>query len=101
MKKKIAECTLDKPTQSLVKLIFDNDMFKEAMTSFNIGMFLKVCIVNGAFVIISTPFKVNPGRHGVGNILKSKYVHFSDVVELDLSRPLAVVIQNGVTGAGN
>ena len=28
---------LDKSTQSLVRLIFDNDMFKEAMASFEIG----------------------------------------------------------------
>ena len=32
-------CTLDAPTQSLMKLIFDNDMFREAMKNFDIGMF--------------------------------------------------------------
>jgi poly [ADP-ribose] polymerase len=30
-------CTLDKPTQSLVKLLFDNDMFKDAMKDLEIG----------------------------------------------------------------
>lgn len=30
-------CTLDKPTQALVKLIFDKDMFSSAMASFEIG----------------------------------------------------------------
>jgi hypothetical protein len=32
-------CTLDAPTQSLMKLIFDNDMFRDAMKNFDIGMF--------------------------------------------------------------
>ena len=31
------DCTLDKATQNLVKLIFDNDMFKEAMAQMEIG----------------------------------------------------------------
>ncbi len=30
-------CSLDKPTQALIKLIFDNDMFREAMKSLEIG----------------------------------------------------------------
>ena len=37
VKKVTAPCTLDKPTQSLIKLIFDNDMFKEAMANMEIG----------------------------------------------------------------
>ena len=37
---KVADCTLDKPTQQLMKLIFDNDMFKEQMTKFELGKFL-------------------------------------------------------------
>ncbi len=28
---------LDKPTQDLVKLLFDNDMFRDAMKSMDIG----------------------------------------------------------------
>ena len=40
VKRKVAACTLDKPTQDLVKLIFDNDMFKEAMQTFHIGNIL-------------------------------------------------------------
>ena len=39
VKRKVAACTLDKPTQDLVKLIFDNDMFKEAMQTFHIGKY--------------------------------------------------------------
>lgn len=33
-----APCSLDAPTQSLMKLIFDNDMFKDAMKSFDIDV---------------------------------------------------------------
>ena len=36
----VAPCTLDKPTQSLIKLIFDIDMFKEAMANFEIGKYV-------------------------------------------------------------
>ncbi|KAJ8301262.1 hypothetical protein KUTeg_020249 [Tegillarca granosa] len=36
--KDIAKCTLDAPTQVLMKLIFDNDMFKEAMKKFDIDV---------------------------------------------------------------
>ncbi len=32
-------CALDKPTQSLLKLVFDHDMFKNAMTSMDLGKF--------------------------------------------------------------
>ncbi len=35
--KKIRPSTLDSPTQSFVKLIFDKDMFKSAMAKFEIG----------------------------------------------------------------
>lgn len=31
------QCSLDKPTQNLIKLIFDHDMFKSAMQSLEIG----------------------------------------------------------------
>ena len=34
---KLATSKLDKETQSLVKLIFDNDMFSNAMKSMDIG----------------------------------------------------------------
>lgn len=33
----VKPCSLNKPTQDLVKLIFNNDMFKEAMQSMEIG----------------------------------------------------------------
>ena len=34
---KVKACTLDKPTQDLVKLIFDKDMFQSAMKKLDIG----------------------------------------------------------------
>ena len=34
--KAIAPCTLDKPTQDLMKLIFDTDMFKDALKKFDL-----------------------------------------------------------------
>lgn len=34
---KVKGCTLDKPTQELIKLIFDNDMFQSAMKKMDIG----------------------------------------------------------------
>ena len=33
----VRDCTLEKPTQALVKLLFDNDMFNDAMKSMDIG----------------------------------------------------------------
>ena len=33
----ILPCSLDLPTQKLIKLIFDEDMFKSAMQSMEIG----------------------------------------------------------------
>lgn len=35
-------CCLDAATQSLIKLIFDQDMFKEAMSQMNIGKYMGV-----------------------------------------------------------
>ena len=43
----VADCTLDKSTQSLVKMIFDNDMFKEAMKQMDIGELKPSCVHNG------------------------------------------------------
>lgn len=37
VKKNILPCTLDDATQRLIKFIFNNDMFKEAMESMNLG----------------------------------------------------------------
>ena len=36
--KKVKKCTLDEATQSLIKLIFNNDMFKEQMAKMNIDV---------------------------------------------------------------
>lgn len=35
---KVAKCTLDTTTQALLKLIFDQDMFKDAMKKFDIDV---------------------------------------------------------------
>ena len=35
--KETQPCTLDNPTQSLIKLLFDNDMFRDAMKDLEIG----------------------------------------------------------------
>lgn len=35
--KNVLPCTLDEATQNLIKLIFSNDMFKEAMECMNLG----------------------------------------------------------------
>lgn len=34
---KVQPCSLDKATQALMKLIFDNDMFNDALKSMEIG----------------------------------------------------------------
>lgn len=38
VKKKVRPCSLDKPTQDLVSLLFNNDMFKDAMQTMNIDV---------------------------------------------------------------
>ena len=43
--KRIKPCTLDRPTQDLVKLIFDNDMFREAMKTLEIGESVKMVLI--------------------------------------------------------
>lgn len=44
--KNILPCKLDSETQRLIKFIFDNDMFKEAMESMNLGVIStkRVCL---------------------------------------------------------
>ena len=49
LKMKVAVSTLGKETQSLVKLIFDNDMFSDAMKNMDIGE----CVLIG---VLSFPF---------------------------------------------
>ena len=47
--RKVKPCNLDKPTQKLVNLIFDTDMFQDAMKSFDIGeleMHILTCMRN-------------------------------------------------------
>ena len=38
--KKVAKSTLDKETQALIQLIFDNDMFNDTMKKFDIGNYV-------------------------------------------------------------
>lgn len=47
VKKNILPCTLGDATQRLIMLIFNNDMFKEAMESMNLGVISAqhVCLV--------------------------------------------------------
>ena len=33
----VRQCSLDKPTQELIKMIFDNDMFNNAMQKLELG----------------------------------------------------------------
>ena len=33
----VRQCSLDKPTQELVRMIFDNDMFNNAMQKLELG----------------------------------------------------------------
>ena len=35
--KMVRQCSLDKPTQELVRMIFDNDMFNNAMQKLELG----------------------------------------------------------------
>ena len=35
--KKVKACSLDKPTQDLIRMIFDNDMFNNAMQKLELG----------------------------------------------------------------
>lgn len=56
--KSVAPCLLDKTTQNLIKLIFDNNMFKAALQEFDIdtkkmplGKLSKAQIAKGNFFI--------------------------------------------------
>lgn len=44
--KAVKPCSLNRSTQDLVKLIFNNDMFKEAMQSMEIGEHLTAFVVD-------------------------------------------------------
>ncbi|KAM3878224.1 protein mono-ADP-ribosyltransferase PARP3 [Diretmus argenteus] len=74
-------CTLDDPTQNLIKLIFSNDMFKEAMECMNLdikkmplGKLSKLQIAKGFQVLEEIEAAMNRKRGG-GNLeeLSSKF----------------------------
>lgn len=78
--KKVEKCTLDKSTQSLIKLIFDHDMFKEAMANMEIdikkmplGKLSKSQIAKGFEVLEEIEDVIN--KKCVGNLcqLSSKF----------------------------
>ena len=48
----VKQCSLDKPTQNLMKLIFDHDMFQSAMQSMEIGVCVCVCVCVCTIVIV-------------------------------------------------
>lgn len=52
----VKPCSLDKSTQALVKLIFNNDMFQEAMQSMEIGKLETICHVISYLRILSINF---------------------------------------------
>ena len=43
----VRQCSLDKPTQELIKMIFDNDMFNNAMQKLELGelMMTMLCVL--------------------------------------------------------
>ena len=41
----VRQCSLDKPTQELIKMIFDNDMFNNAMQKLELGELLMMKIL--------------------------------------------------------
>ncbi|XP_066927889.1 protein mono-ADP-ribosyltransferase PARP3-like [Clytia hemisphaerica] len=80
--KQTSPCTLDKETQDLIKLIFDNDMFKEAMANFDIdvkkmplGKLSKAQIAKGFEVLeeLEEVIKKNARNTTAMNNLTSKF----------------------------
>ena len=42
----VRQCSLDKPTQELIKMIFDNDMFNNAMQKLELGELMTMLCVS-------------------------------------------------------
>lgn len=64
----VKSCSLDKPTQSLIKLIFDNDMFKEAMKSLEIGILLYTCV----FLFFIDAIPIDTKKMPLGKLSKTQ-----------------------------
>lgn len=56
VKKNISPCKLDNSTHGLIKLIFDNDMFKEAMANMDLGRNFAVCLLGLGLVFSFNAF---------------------------------------------
>jgi poly [ADP-ribose] polymerase len=79
-KKKVRDCSLPKSTQKLIKLIFDNDMFKEALKEMKIdldkmplGKISKKQIAAGFEVLEEMEEVIKNGKKGNLNELSSKF----------------------------
>lgn len=84
----VADCSLDKPTQDLVKLIFDHDMFKEAMSAFNIGTdFMENSYSSNMHLILHEKF------YGFLNIMI--FFYFPDVKKMPLGKLSKTQIAKG------
>lgn len=96
--KKIAKCTLDKETQGLIKLIFDNDMFKDTLKKYDIdvkkmplGKLSKGQIAKGFDVLDDIEKELNANRTTKLNDLSSK---FYTVIPHDFGRKIPPAIRD-------
>ncbi|KAL3852914.1 hypothetical protein ACJMK2_016520 [Sinanodonta woodiana] len=96
--KKVKACTLDKETQELIKLIFDNDMFKDAMKNFDIdvkkmplGKLSKSQIAKGFEVLDEIEKELNAKKTSKLNELSSR---FYTVIPHDFGRKVPPVIND-------
>lgn len=96
--KKIAKSTLDNETQTLIKLIFDNDMFKDQLKKFDIdvkkmplGKLSKGQIAKGFDVLDDIEKELNANRTAKLNELSSK---FYTVIPHDFGRKVPPPIKD-------
>ena len=74
--KKIRPCKLEEPTQRLIKLIFDHDMFKEAMKKMELGIshhfekYTGVVLVFDVYLFVSDTKKMPLGKISKSQIAK-------------------------------
>jgi len=80
VEKKVKPSLLIKPTQSLLSLLFDNDMFKEAMVKLNLdvkkmplGKLSKMQIAKGFEVLEEMELLIDQGKHSGLEDLSSKF----------------------------
>ncbi|KAL3852915.1 hypothetical protein ACJMK2_016521 [Sinanodonta woodiana] len=94
----VKECTLDKETQELIQLIFDNDMFSDAMKKFDIdvkkmplGKLSKTQIAKGFEVLDEIEKELNAKKTSKLNELSSR---FYTVIPHDFGRKVPPVIND-------